>query len=638
MAILPLQTARVSNYLRSTLSLSTIASTQRQLLDVQNQLATGQRLFAPSDDPGGAAIAIQLQRNLERQQAFTDNLSLARSRLSLVDSTLGDLTDILQQVQSLASANVGSDVTADQRMSAAAVARSLYSQALSLANRQSNGFFLFGGDRGTGAPFVESAGGVRFVGSTRPLGNAVDEGTTMDVSVPGDRVFGGLSGAALGSDLAPHLTASTRLADLRGAGGRGVAAGSILISDGTESRLVDLSKADTLDDVVRTINTTGLVTATITGAGLTLTGAPGQNISVTEIGGNTTARDLGILRPVGGGAGVPLTGEGLSPRVTPLTPITALRGGLGLDLAGGIRITSGTSVTEVDFTGPPPVTTVQDLLNRVNASGSGALARINAAGNGIDIVSPTQGIGISVANNGGQLATQLGVRSMSPGTSLSQLNNGRGVQTGDGADLRITDRTGASFDVELNGALTIQDVINRINTATGGSVVASFSDVGNGIVLTDTTAGGGNLTVQSINFSSAAADLGIAGTVTGAVLSGSDVNPIRSSGIFDHLLRLAAALEQNNAGEITRAAEGLKRDLDRVVRVRGENGARVKEIEARTDSLETQKLATQALLSEIKDTDYAAAIARFQLLQTTLQANYQTTARVSQQSLLDFLR
>jgi len=274
MAILPLQTARVSNFLRSTLSLSTIATTQRQLLEVQNQLSTGQRLFAPSDDPGAAAIAIQLQRTLERRESYADNLSAARSRLSLVDSTLGDVTDILQQVQSLASANVGSDVTGDQRASAAAVARSLYSQALSLSNRQVNGFFIFGGDRGTTAPYVESAGGVRFAGSSSVLSNAVDESTSIDISVAGDRVFGGSSNAVLGTNLGPNVTPQARLVDLRGAGGlaAGIARGAILISDGTQSRLVDLSSSDTVDDVVRTINATGLVTASVSGQGLPLTG------------------------------------------------------------------------------------------------------------------------------------------------------------------------------------------------------------------------------------------------------------------------------------------------------------------------------------------------------------------------------
>ena len=75
MAILPLQLARVSNTLRTSVTQATISSAQRQLLDVQNQLSTGKRLNAPSDGPGDAAIA-QL-RQLRRQMTSVDLLSTA---------------------------------------------------------------------------------------------------------------------------------------------------------------------------------------------------------------------------------------------------------------------------------------------------------------------------------------------------------------------------------------------------------------------------------------------------------------------------------------------------------------------------------------------------------------------------------
>ena len=69
MAIVPVQLARVSNLLRSSVSQGQITRTQRNLLDVQNQLSTGKRIIAPSDDPGDAAVTQQLQKLLE-QRAF----------------------------------------------------------------------------------------------------------------------------------------------------------------------------------------------------------------------------------------------------------------------------------------------------------------------------------------------------------------------------------------------------------------------------------------------------------------------------------------------------------------------------------------------------------------------------------------
>jgi flagellar hook-associated protein 3 FlgL len=184
MAIPPISLARVSNLLRSDTALATIAKTQQDLLDVQNQISTGKRVSVPSDDPGAAAIIQQLQKTLEQRQGYAENLRQANSQMGEVDSTLGDLTDLLQQAQTIASANVGSDVTADQRASAAQLVQGLYSQILDIANKQFNGAYLFGGDKSTAQPFIEQGGSVRFVGSDQVLQNQYDENTAHAHDAP----------------------------------------------------------------------------------------------------------------------------------------------------------------------------------------------------------------------------------------------------------------------------------------------------------------------------------------------------------------------------------------------------------------------------------------------------------------------
>ena len=77
----------------------------------------------------------------------------------------------------------------------------------------------------------------------------------------------------------------------------------------------------------------------------------------------------------------------------------------------------------------PATTTVEDLLNAINASGTAVRAQINASGTGIDILNPTQGPQMTIAENGGTTASDLGVRSLGPATQLSELNDGKGVRT-----------------------------------------------------------------------------------------------------------------------------------------------------------------------------------------------------------------
>ena len=640
MAIVPVQLARVSNLLRTSVSQGQISRTQQELIRVQNQLSTGRRLNAPSDDPGDAAIVQQLQKTLETREAYLANLRHAESHLSEADTAMGDLTGLIQEAQAIASANVGSDVTPDQRTAAAGIIGNIFNQAMTLANRQFEGSFLFGGDRATEAPFTSVAGGVRYNGTGRVLSNRFDDNTDQAFTVSAQDVFGGFSGQVRGTaDISPTITGATRLDDLGGAAGQGVSKGAIQISNGTTTKVVDLSGADNFANVIAAINAAGVggITASIAGGGdrLVLTGGAGDNITVSEVGGGTSAAGLGILTPVGGGAGTPVNGADLQPRVTVFTPLASLNGGAGIN-GSGLQISNGETTKTVAI---PAGGTVGDLINAINSSGTGVSARINDARTGLDILNPIQGLQMSVGENGGTTAADLGVRSMTPATALLALNNSQGVRTISGPDMRITRSDGTTFDVEIDGLGTVQDVINAINAAdAGGGVTASFATVGNGIVLTDTAGGGGNVSVIGIDGADTVADLGLAAAApVGNVITGTDANKPAVDGMFSSLSRLRDALHTNNQAEITAAAGMLERDHERVVRLRGQTGARVQEMEARHGRMEDQNVATKSLLSSLSDTDFTEAVARFQTLQNALQATLQTTGQMLNLSLLDFL-
>jgi flagellar hook-associated protein 3 len=649
MSVLPLNLARVSNLMRTNTVSQQISQTQADLLETQNQLSTGKRINRPSDDPSGSAIAMQLQKTLEQRKSYSDNIDAANSQLSEVDSTLGDLTALLQQAQDIASANAGSDVTPDARQGAAALVQSLYTQAIDLGNKSFNGTYIFGGDKATAAPFTTNDGGVQFVGSSTSLANKVDENANFSFMVDGAAVFGAMSTRVQGTaDLTPAVTAATRLGDVHGATGDGIRPGSIVLGNGTITKTVDLSKADTLGDVVTAINAAavGNITAAIgTNGNIVLSTSGTDDISVSEATGGTTASDLGILTPTGGGAGVPVTGANLKPAINELTPLTALKNGAGIDLANGLTITNGTKTVTVSFSSPPlrANATVGDLLNAINGSGAEVQATINDTGTGINILNPNQGARMSIAENGGTTAADLGVRTFTAGTPLSELNDGEGIHTVAGADMTVTRSDGSTFTVDLDGAVTMQDVLDKINnadTANGtlpATLTASIAATGNGIVLTDTAGGTGSPAVTTANFSEAVKDLGLDVTAVGNTISGKDVNTVAAQGIFANLAALRDSLYANDQSGITKAGESLSSDQDRVVRMRGETGAKVQELESRKNRLDDENLATQSLLSQVQDTDFTSTIAKFQSLQTSLQAAMQAGSKTMNLSLMDFL-
>lgn len=220
------------------------------------------------------------------------------------------------------------------------------------------------------------------------------------------------------------------------------------------------------------------------------------------------------------------------------TSLDLLNGANGVQ-RGVIRITdrSGASA-DIDLTTALDVRDVLEAINqnstiRVTATVSGdrlvltdetgqTASNLIVADLGIGTTAADLGIAASVAAN---TLTGSDSVTLSGGYALNLLNDGRGVRTQESVnDLRILLKDGTTIDVDLDGAVDVGDVLDRINndSENTGDLTASIAADGVSIALTDTSGGGGTLTVTALNSSKAAADLGILGTEQGGgVLDGS---------------------------------------------------------------------------------------------------------------------
>lgn len=117
-------------------------------------------------------------------------------------------------------------------------------------------------------------------------------------------------------------------------------------------------------------------------------------------------------------------------------------------------------------------------------------------------------------------------------TRLSNLNGGEGVSRG---KIRITDRSGASAEINLTTALTLDDVISAINSSSSINVTASLD--GDRLKLTDETGSTtSNLIVQEVGTGTTAASLGILGNSAGtATLTGTQINTLGEATLLDTL-------------------------------------------------------------------------------------------------------
>src|SRR5688572_27777864 len=132
---------------------------------------------------------------------------------------------------------------------------------------------------------------------------------------------------------------------------------------------------------------------------------------------------------------------------------------------------------------------------------------------------------LSDSNGSADVIAGADVNYLSRDMTLGQLNDGRGVRAAaSGADFTLAFRDGTSANVTLGpDAKTLGDVIDKINAASPTKVRAEIASGGNGIKLTDLTAGTDALTVTAVGASKAAADLGIVDSAAGGVINGDPI-------------------------------------------------------------------------------------------------------------------
>ncbi|HEY0009725.1 MAG TPA: flagellar cap protein FliD N-terminal domain-containing protein, partial [Tepidisphaeraceae bacterium] len=120
----------------------------------------------------------------------------------------------------------------------------------------------------------------------------------------------------------------------------------------------------------------------------------------------------------------------------------------------------------------------------------------------------------------GTLTLEMGGGEVTQQNLLSDLRGGQGIS---GGKIRITDMTGKNAVVDLSDAVTLDDVIKKINTAVDVNVEAKV--VGDRLTLTDRSNGfDSDLVVQDIGTTTTAADLGLAGSNILGQISGSVIN------------------------------------------------------------------------------------------------------------------
>ena len=180
---------RVSTSWMQQQSVNTMLEQQGGMSELQTQLGTGKRINQPSDDPVGAANALELGHLAADTAQYQRNIASANGRLGLEEQSLASAGNVLGRVRTLLLQAANDTQTDETRSDIAAEMVQLRQQLLGQANsKDSQGDYIFAGNRTSAAPFVSQSGGVSYVG---------DDGQRMVAAGPGLQVATGDPGSAI---------------------------------------------------------------------------------------------------------------------------------------------------------------------------------------------------------------------------------------------------------------------------------------------------------------------------------------------------------------------------------------------------------------------------------------------------------
>lgn len=190
-----MSTMRVTQGMMVTRALNNLNYQTRRLLQLQEQLATGLRVNAPSDDPLAARRAIDLRQTMSREDQYLGNISGANLQLLESVMAIQTVVESLQRANEITLQGSNGTMAQAQRDQLAVEANQLLESVLMEANHQTNGRYVFGGTRTLTAPYVPTRNAqgeitsVAYEGNLEQISVGVADGVSVVVNETGQRAF-----------------------------------------------------------------------------------------------------------------------------------------------------------------------------------------------------------------------------------------------------------------------------------------------------------------------------------------------------------------------------------------------------------------------------------------------------------------
>lgn len=212
---------RITHSMLAKTTLRNLNINTERLDRLQTQLTSGHRINTPSDDPIGAAAAVQFRATIDELDQYVKNVDSATSWLEATDSALDSVTSLLHRARELAVQGANGTLSSADRLAIANEVQQLLEQSVATGNATYAGQYVFGGHIVASAPFALVSGApstVTYNGNSGDIRRQLDSLSTVIVNIPGDAALSGVFSALIGlkGDLESGSSSavSSRIADL----------------------------------------------------------------------------------------------------------------------------------------------------------------------------------------------------------------------------------------------------------------------------------------------------------------------------------------------------------------------------------------------------------------------------------------
>jgi flagellar hook-associated protein 3 FlgL len=164
---------------------------QAELAQLYGEISSGVSLSNPSDNPVGAAQAVQLSEQGATLSQYATNQSAGLTNLQSESTTLTSVITSLQEVHTQLLSAGDATLNDTNRAAIATTLQGLQGELVTLANTTSpGGGYLFGGFQSASQPFTQnSAGAVVYNGDNGVSSAQISDSTSIPTSDSGQSVF-----------------------------------------------------------------------------------------------------------------------------------------------------------------------------------------------------------------------------------------------------------------------------------------------------------------------------------------------------------------------------------------------------------------------------------------------------------------